>query len=641
MRKIISLFGLIFFLASVTFAADINWIEKTPMPVPVGAFGYAVVDGNIYIIGGVSEISTTTVQKYNPATDNWEVDTSHGGTLAPLPQPRSVLFCGVINREIHAIGGWDENGTYRGDHFIYNPDTNTWSTGPSIPQYPIGQFAASVNNKIYVFGGWWGTYKNYVFEYSEGTGWTSKSPMPTARNHGTTGVYNGKIYVIAGQDGQPAQQVPLDVVEMYDPETNTWSTGLAAMPSPQHWLGSSGSPVTNGIINVLGPGNTAYGYDPQANLWKIYKPMPYGAVGVAALGGSIYAIGPEHTFQGIPFSMKEYSIPTPNSHPLRIDVDAEGRAWFTEHDGKKIGRFNPKAQTFTEYTTAFKPYDIVYNVRDGSVYFTEDEYSNGHYGILYPRTGTIQEFPTGLPVASAVDCTVDPSGNFWFNGWDSQSVSKISKTEVETYVPPSFGYTSGLTEDPQGNIWLTIVQAYEYNPRLLKLDTKLAQHGTSNGFTEISLPTSQATIRRPLAALGKIWFWNESKIACYDPDTGMFEEYPTTTPYAGIDDIAIDRWGRIWFTESGANQIGMLDLRTGTITEFPIPTPNSQPGGIAVDMNRDIIWFTESSGNKIGKLILSEIELSQPCSGDFDSDGDVDGSDLAVFSTDFGRTDCQ
>jgi len=30
----------------------------------------------------------------------------------------------------------------------------------------------------------------------------------------------------------------------------------------------------------------------------------------------------------------------------------------------------------------------------------------------------------------------------------------------------------------------------------------------------------------------------------------------------------------------------------------------------------------------------------QPCEGDFGCDGDVDGSDLAVFATDFGRTDC-
>ena len=298
MRKIFSVFGLMFVLASASFAADINWIEKTPMPVNVGGFGYAVADGNIYIIGGdISGSSTTTVQRYTPATDTWEVDTNHGGTLAALPQPRSVLCCGVLSRKIHAIGGW-EDGTYKGDHFIYDPDSNTWSTGPPIPQYPIGQFSASMNSKIYVFGGWWGSYKDFVFEYSEEAGWTSKSPMPTARNHGTTAVRNGKIYVIGGQDGQPSQQQPLDVVEMYDPEADTWTTGFAPMPSPQHWLGSSGSPVSS-VVYVLGPGNTAYGFDPEGDCWDTFNSMPDSAVGIAAINGLIYAIAPEHTFQGV------------------------------------------------------------------------------------------------------------------------------------------------------------------------------------------------------------------------------------------------------------------------------------------------------------------------------------------------------
>jgi hypothetical protein len=33
-------------------------------------------------------------------------------------------------------------------------------------------------------------------------------------------------------------------------------------------------------------------------------------------------------------------------------------------------------------------------------------------------------------------------------------------------------------------------------------------------------------------------------------------------------------------------------------------------------------------------------DCSGDCEGDFDTDGDVDGSDLAVFAADFGRTDC-
>ena len=33
-------------------------------------------------------------------------------------------------------------------------------------------------------------------------------------------------------------------------------------------------------------------------------------------------------------------------------------------------------------------------------------------------------------------------------------------------------------------------------------------------------------------------------------------------------------------------------------------------------------------------------EVVELCEGDFDTDGDVDGSDLATFAADFGRTDC-
>jgi hypothetical protein len=37
---------------------------------------------------------------------------------------------------------------------------------------------------------------------------------------------------------------------------------------------------------------------------------------------------------------------------------------------------------------------------------------------------------------------------------------------------------------------------------------------------------------------------------------------------------------------------------------------------------------------------MAESAAAQTCPGDFDNDGDVDGTDLAEFAEDFGRTDC-
>jgi len=41
-----------------------------------------------------------------------------------------------------------------------------------------------------------------------------------------------------------------------------------------------------------------------------------------------------------------------------------------------------------------------------------------------------------------------------------------------------------------------------------------------------------------------------------------------------------------------------------------------------------------------GRLDPGTGPSGDPCEGDFDFDGDVDGSKLAVFASEFGRIDC-
>ncbi|OEU78069.1 MAG: hypothetical protein BA865_11755 [Desulfobacterales bacterium S5133MH4] len=47
----------------------------------------------------------------------------------------------------------------------------------------------------------------------------------------------------------------------------------------------------------------------------------------------------------------------------------------------------------------------------------------------------------------------------------------------------------------------------------------------------------------------------------------------------------------------------------------------------------------ESTGWYIDDIKLPGVFLNT-CEGDFDNDGDVDGSDLAIFAADFGNTNC-
>jgi hypothetical protein len=56
--------------------------------------------------------------------------------------------------------------------------------------------------------------------------------------------------------------------------------------------------------------------------------------------------------------------------------------------------------------------------------------------------------------------------------------------------------------------------------------------------------------------------------------------------------------------------------------------------------------FGLGSKNKLHKVVMQSgnpflsFNIFSPCEGDFDHDGDVDGSDLAVFARDVGRTYC-
>jgi len=69
-------------------------------------------------------------------------------------------------------------------------------------------------------------------------------------------------------------------------------------------------------------------------------------------------------------------------------------------------------------------------------------------------------------------------------------------------------------------------------------------------------------------------------------------------------------------------------------TMWRAPDPDACEGDF--DGDRDV----DGSDLAVFAADFGRTDCSDDCEGDFDHDGDVDGSDLAVFAADFGRTDC-
>ena len=60
----------------------------------------------------------------------------------------------------------------------------------------------------------------------------------------------------------------------------------------------------------------------------------------------------------------------------------------------------------------------------------------------------------------------------------------------------------------------------------------------------------------------------------------------------------------MWFTESSAAKIGRLDIGSGRIQEFPVPTASAYPHGITTGPDGNL-WFAERDVNQIGRITPS------------------------------------
>jgi DNA-binding beta-propeller fold protein YncE len=79
-----------------------------------------------------------------------------------------------------------------------------------------------------------------------------------------------------------------------------------------------------------------------------------------------------------------------------------------------------------------------------------------------------------------------------------------------------------------------------------------------------------------------------------------FKKYPATLP----SQIAVDKSGKyIYFPQHGGNRISKIDIQSGIMTEYDIPTgPLSTAVFIAVSDDGKKVWFTEWASNKIAYL---------------------------------------
>ena len=204
-----------------------------------------------------------------------------------------------------------------------------------------------------------------VDQTASGT-WTTRAPLPTARQEVAVAVLASRIYVIGGF-GPSAEAVA--TVEAYDPATDQWET-RAAYPVPVHHAAAAAVGdrlfVVGGYTGGLLSSSrlpSVYEYDAARDAWSARAPMPTprGALAVAVLADRIHAVGGDA--DGVTGAHEVYdprtdrwssaaTMPTARDHLAA--VASGGRLWAIAGRTAFLGTQYPNVEVYDPATDSWR-----------------------------------------------------------------------------------------------------------------------------------------------------------------------------------------------------------------------------------------------------------------------------------------------
>ncbi|MGG6250061.1 Kelch repeat-containing protein [Enterococcus faecium] len=183
-------------------------------------------------------------------------------------------------------------------------ETVEWKERADLPEPRVGASSGVVDGKIYVIGGGTvkpGAYGNQTFVYDPKTNeWTRKADMPTARGGAASVTVDGKIYVLGGMSNDGA----VNTIEVYDPKKDTWEK-LDDLPFerkvPAYKIYAE---AIGKKIYVVAFENsryaTTYSYDLETKKWQKKQNLNYEVTGAvtgastAVIDNKLYILGGTH-----------------------------------------------------------------------------------------------------------------------------------------------------------------------------------------------------------------------------------------------------------------------------------------------------------------------------------------------------------
>jgi N-acetylneuraminic acid mutarotase len=235
-----------------------SWSRIADLPQLRTAATGAFLDGTLYVVGGLdypprggSGILESTTYAYHPSSDSWS-------QVANLPQAVDYASAAVLDGELYVIGGQTAAGSSAAA-YRYDPAGNTWTR---IADYPVGMDSGGcggIVGGIACAGG--ESEKNgnttllastYVYHPQTNT-WTRAADMPYNDFLGSYSAANGELQVVGGWTiPDVGAGGPTDRAVQYDPVADVW-TGLPDAPGAADRAGRGTGCGLSLVGGAMGP----------------------------------------------------------------------------------------------------------------------------------------------------------------------------------------------------------------------------------------------------------------------------------------------------------------------------------------------------------------------------------------------------
>lgn len=201
---------------------------------------------------------------------------------------------------------------------------------------------------------------------------------------------------------------------------------------------------------------------------------------------------------------------------------------------------------------------------------------DGALGKLDPKTGRVSMLVVrdgrtvveNLPPADVNDYR---SGSDWMLGTrDEAEETGTHDMALGTDGNIYFG-ANGMASDPRGYIWFGTNE-------FMKLDIETQ---TIKSYPKVPVLSHG----KDVDTKGNVWGSSNDGAIRMNIETGEWTEFKSPTAWSRPYDLGIDRLDNVWFTQLAIDKLGVVDSRTGGVTEVALPplkSPDLRPEDIEI-----------------------------------------------------------